>query len=209
MTEVRIRLPQERALALYTQATCDGKITDVALGENVEVSMVPVEGEQEPLAVPSFTETFDTDEGPVEVVSRDCFQKFADYLQQTQGGQEISTTRRVATRAYNTLMRGLDAHEFKGKYVPWGYPEDSKYVLPLGIKADELAGIVDKLKNGSLEVDNLGKGSKAFIYKFAEAFQASREAQVEAVEAQLVGLGSSALATQRHELELRLGQTSD
>ncbi len=194
MAEVRIKLPEEGALALYTQATCDGRISDLVLGDEVEVSMVKIEEADQASLPVSFTKVVSTEDGPLELVTQECFYSFAEQEIKAQKGEGSRSIKSLATRAYNSLMRGIDE-----RYI---YRTDR---LRLGFKADYFEEIIQRIKESPLSIPHLGEGSKDFLCRFGEAFTENREAQHDAVESQLVGLGTVALTTQRHELEMKLG----
>ncbi|HEX5797925.1 MAG TPA: hypothetical protein VFX79_01095 [Candidatus Saccharimonadales bacterium] len=187
MAEVRVRLPEEHVQKLVDE------IQGMGFADKSDIDVVPAE--------PIVTEFFDADEGPIEVITLSTFQHFARYIEARDSERNLES---VATRTYNTLIQQLDE-----KHVHRGHASgnDSKDIVPLGIRADDILEIAQEVRDGSEDAPYLGRGGMSYCFDiFSEAFQTNREADTEAVNNKLIGLGTSALATQRHELEMRFGR---
>lgn len=196
MTEVRLQVPYKQALGMQTQAECDGEV-EIKLKDVHSVSLVKMADIDPRYMDPDiFTEVVETNDGLVEVVTQDSFRRFAEHENEAEDGKHTHFSDEVVTRAYNALARGLNE-----KYIQ----REGHFTPVLGIKAELFTEMAEGIREGSMDIVNLGKKSKTLVEEFAEAFKANREGQNEAVEGRLVELGASALATERHELEMRFG----
>ncbi len=201
MTEVRVALPEKDASTLVAE------IADMDLAARANISVVPLEDDTpKPPAEPTFTEAFEAEDGIVELVTKDCLKSFALYEAYAADSNQ-SMQVKMATYTFNTLARNLPDDTDESYVQKDSYPQNGYiHFYTSGFKAEKIAELVEKLKDGTMGVEGIGDKSIAFLEKFVGAYKEFSEAQAEAVESSMVELGASALSTQRHELQLRLGR---